>query len=125
MKVIGTPSQDNWEYIYAIKNNDKVLYIGSTNDTERRFKEHKAKMKNKRHSVAALNDMQDKVTMVELCMVANNSFIRAIVEGCYNSIYKPKNGNIFQSGIHVVSMARIHSDLARDILEILEKSNSC
>lgn len=104
------------DFIYALKYDGKYVYIGSTNNTARRFAEHKKKMSEHKHSAKILNGKQDEVEIIPLCNFEQNSFTRVIIEGCYNSIYAPKNGNIIQQGLSKISVQRIERNVAIAIL---------
>ncbi|MGL4453667.1 MAG: GIY-YIG nuclease family protein [Sarcina sp.] len=110
------------DYIYALKYDGKYMYIGSTTRLQARFREHKKKMSEHKHSAKVLNGKQDEVEMVALCSFNANSFLRVIIEGCFNSIYEPRNGNIVQQGLNKISVQRASQETSIALIQSLINS---
>lgn len=106
--------------IYGIFVNNECYYIGQSRNIETRFNKHKEDIIHKRHTVKALNKVDiDDVEMRELFVVADNSFLTCIAEGCANSIYKPKNKIVWRAGRNCVTFKRIDTEIARGILAMI------
>lgn len=106
--------------IYGLFVKEVCCYIGSTNDANRRKLEHMRAIHNGKHSVKQLNDI-DEVEFRELLVLeTDNSFIRLMAEFCMNSIYKPKNKCVYQSGRNRITVARCDKELAIRILDVIK-----
>lgn len=105
-------------YIYGIFVSGDCYYIGQTENIERRFKEHAKAIENGKHSVKAFNKVD--INEVEMRVIAelncDNSLLVCMVEGLYNSIYKPKNKIVWRSGKNAVTYSRVEKDIARRLL---------
>lgn len=110
--------------IYGLVLDGKIHYVGKTNSVKRRLTEHKKKMKEDKHTAKTLNGKHDEVSIIELGKCKDNSFIVAICEGAFNSIYQPKNGNVIQQMNRKISLNRIEYDEAVAILKGLEDVGS-
>ncbi|KAF5066173.1 hypothetical protein DSECCO2_266250 [anaerobic digester metagenome] len=49
----------------------------------------------------------------------DNSLLVCMVEGLYNSLYKPKNKIVWRSGKNTVTYGRVEKDVARSLLDEL------
>lgn len=109
-------------YIYGLFVHNESFYIGQTKDYIRRFSEHEEDIVKKRHTVKALNKVNiEDVEMRVICTLdTDNSFLICIVEGLYNSIYKPKNAIVWRSGRNTVRYKRISCGLAEKLLRVIK-----
>ena len=105
-------------YIYGIFVSGDCYYIGQTGNIERRFREHRKAIENGTHSVKALNNtIINEVKMRAIAVVnCDNSLLVCMVEGLYNSIYKPKNKIVWRSGRNTVTYSRVEKDVSRRLL---------
>lgn len=110
-------------YIYGIFIREECYYIGQTNNVDRRFSQHREAIIKKEHSVKALNkfDIDDIEMRVIAEINTDNSLIIMLTEALYNSIYKPKNGIVWQSGRNTVRFKRIDVELAERLLDVLSQ----
>lgn len=117
-------------YIYGIFIDNLCYYIGQSKDTDKRFKQHKRDILSGKHTVKSLNkalNMElNKVNIddIEFRVIAeiksDNSFLVCLIEGLYNSIYKPKNKIIWRSGYNIISFARVNDELAYSLINCLK-----
>lgn len=110
-------------YIYGIFVSGECYYIGQTGNIERRFKEHTKAIENDTHSVKAFNKVN--INEVEMRVIVelncDNSLLVCMVEGLFNSIYKPKNKIVWRSGKNTVTYSRVEKDIAKKLLVELIK----
>lgn len=105
-------------YIYGLFVEEEVLYIGQTKDVDKRKLQHMRSIADGTHSVKALRYKEDVEMRVICTLDTDNSFLIMLVEALYNSIHKPKNGIVWQSGRNTVRFKRIDPELAERLLGI-------
>lgn len=108
-------------YIYGIFKNEKNIYIGSTNNVEKRFKQHKQALEKGKHSNKTLQkkfDENNNIHFEVLCKLnTNNTLIKFVTECLVNSIHKPVcNKCIIQQGRNRVILQRLEHGQAKQLL---------
>ena len=119
-------------YIYGIFTKDKdCLYIGSTNNYIKRFKQHRDALNKGKHTnktlqkewdkYVCLSDEHDADYYLEFVVIreleTDNTLIKFMFESLYNSIYKPKcNKCIIQQGRNRVILQRCNKDIAEKLI---------
>lgn len=113
--------------VYAIKHKGKLLYIGSTNDFERRVKEHLKKLEQEKHqkklqkyvneNVSDLNELEFELIHATI----DDSKIRLFMaEMIMIFIYKPScNNAVFQVGLKYISLGKPVVEFDKGILKYL------
>ena len=108
-------------YIYSIVQSEKIIYVGSTNDVDKRFKQHKKALEKGKHTNKTLqkkfneNNNIKFVVMYEL--KTDNTLIKFFVESLVNSVYKPVcNKCIIAQGKNRVILQRLEEGQAKEIL---------
>lgn len=108
--------------IYGIFVSGVCYYIGQTGNIERRLREHRKAIENGTHSVKALNALNKvDIEQIEMRAIAelscDSSLLVCMVEGLYNSLYKPKNRIAWRSGGCTVTYSRVEKDVAVRLLD--------
>lgn len=112
-------------YIYGIFLKDKCLYIGSTEDTDKRWKQHSSTLSRQKHSNKSLQKQYDIDNNFEYKVImqlpTDNTLIKFFVESLVNSIYKPSccKAIIAQGRMRVI-LQRTEPKLAEKILECIK-----
>ncbi|MEG1009090.1 MAG: GIY-YIG nuclease family protein [Clostridia bacterium] len=120
--------KSEFTYIYAIKREDKVMYVGSTEryDISTRFTEHQTDLTTKKHTNKKLSKEYEKdsnFTYEMLYKIPNDSSVlRWFLEMLAISYHQPKcNHCVIQSGRMRLSMSKVPSDLAKEIIDVILK----
>lgn len=114
-------------YIYGItdKNTDKVLYVGQSNNANRRKQEHFRDIKNKRHKIKQLNkyNVEDLEFKVLMELKTNNSLVKAMAELVYIDLLHPINKCLIQGfRAGTVTFARTgNKEFCTDIINLIKK----
>ena len=99
-------------YVYSIWLKDKCVYVGSTNDIERRWKEHKEDLMYNRHSNKSLQKIYNESPTFEYKVLmecpTDNDLLKFFCEFLWNSILSPKSNKcILQQGRKMIILPRI------------------
>lgn len=114
-------------YIYSItdKATDKIIYVGSTKDFKRRFREHTRDIEKGVHKIKKLNTyLPEQLEFnVEYELDTDNSLIVNMMECFVNSIYKPYNHCIIKGfkGQAVSLKREDNTDLCEDIIKLIKE----
>lgn len=112
-------------YVYSIWLKDKCIYVGSTNDIDRRWKEHKEDLMYGRHSNKSLQKVYNESPTFEYKILMDcpidNDLLKFFSEFLWNSILCPKtNKCILQQGRKMVVLPRLKDKvLAQLILDTI------
>lgn len=110
-------------YIYGIKQEGTgIIYIGSTDNYERRFKEHRRELKKGKHLNKTLQKYYNKNNDIEfkvLCKInTDNTLLKFFMESLYNSYYKPKtNKCVIMQGRNRVILQRCDKQIAKKLID--------
>ena len=114
-------------YIYGIFIGDKCIYIGSTDDIERRWKQHKKSLEKGKHTNLSLQKAYNKAIKDGLefeytvlkQLESESTLIKFMFEGLYNSLYKPSCAKIVISqGRNRIILSRCSKELAEKLIEV-------
>ncbi|GKX66016.1 GIY-YIG nuclease family protein [Inconstantimicrobium mannanitabidum] len=113
-------------YIYGIflKESNKCLYIGKTQDYKRRNREHFKEIEKGIHKIKQLNTYSvEHLSFEVLCTLeTDNSLVVSTMENFYNSLYKPINKCVDKGFRGSVTYAREKNEqLCEDIIEVIKK----
>ena len=114
-------------YIYAIieKETGKTLYVGQSNNAERRKQEHFRDIKNKKHKIKQLNNyaVEDLDFKVLLELKTDNSLVKSIAELICIDLLKPINKCLIQGfRAGTVTFARTENkEFCMDIINTIKK----
>lgn len=115
-------------YIYGIFHKGECLYIGSSFDYKKRWKQHKSALEKGKHTNKTLQKYIDKIGInnIEFEVLwelnTDNTLIKFMFESLYNSLYKPKcNKCVIQQGRNKVILQRCNKDVAEKLIEDIKK----
>ena len=115
-------------YIYAIYDNDICLYVGCTNDYDKRVRQHTKALTTGTHSNKSLQKYINekgywKIDYRLLATYENDStLIKYFAEALWNSKLNPKFAKVvIQQGRSRVVMSRCNKELAERLLEVLDE----
>lgn len=114
-------------YIYSIsdKATGKVVYVGSTRDFKRRFREHQRDIERGVHKIKQLNKYKPEELefSVEYELDTDNSLVVAVMEAFTNDLYKPKNKIVIKGfGHNTVTLARTNNEeFVKSIIKTIKK----
>lgn len=108
-------------YIYSIIQSGKIIYVGSTNDADKRFKQHKKALENGKHTNKTLQKKYDENNDIKFVVLyelnTDNTLIKFFVESLVNSVHKPiANRCIIAQGRNRVILQRLEIKQAKEIL---------
>lgn len=115
---------DEFIYIYCIKRDDVIMYVGSTNDAERRLQEHSSELAKGTHSNKTLSKAyleDNNFTYEILYKIPNESTLtRWFLEMVAISYHTPKcNKCVLQQGRMRMVMSKMPKDLAEQVIKVI------
>lgn len=122
-----TKIQEKMFYVYCICLNDEIVYIGSTNDFERRAKEHMKTLEKGSHTNKTLQKLYNSNksgtwTMECLLQVPSDSqLLQFFSEFLVNSYYQPIcNRCVLSKGRSMITLPRVQDkQFCKDILDFI------
>lgn len=112
-------------YIYSIWQNKKCVYVGSTNDIARRWKEHKESLLYGKHTNKTLqkiyNENPNLEYKIEVELPVDNDLLKFFLEFLINSLLTPKSNKcILQQGRKMICLPRLKDKvLAKLIIDTI------
>lgn len=112
-------------YVYSIWLKDKCIYVGSTNDIERRWKEHKENLMYNKHSNKSLQKIYNETPTFEYKVLMecpiDNDLLKFFCEFLWNSILCPKSNKcVLMSGRKMICLPRIKDkELAQLLIDTI------
>lgn len=112
-------------YIYGIYLKGICVYVGSTNDIDRRWKEHKENLLYDKHSNKSLQKIYNESPTFEYKVLMecpiDNDLLKFFCEFLWNSILTPKSNKcILQQGRKMICLPRIKDkELAQLLIDTI------
>lgn len=99
-------------YVYSIWLEDTCVYVGSTNDIERRWRQHKEDLMYGRHTNKTLqkiyNDSPRFTYKIEMECPVDNDLLKFFCEFIFNSLRTPKSNKcVLQQGRKMICLPRL------------------
>lgn len=112
-------------YIYGIFLQGETIYVGSTNDIERRWKEHKENLLYNKHSNKTLQKIYNETPIFEYRILMecpiDNDMLKFFCEFLWNSIISPRSNKcILMQGRKTIILPRLKDkELAQLIIDTI------
>ena len=112
-------------YVYSIWLEDKCVYVGSTNEIERRYKEHRESLMYNKHTNKTLQKIYNEnprfTYKIEMECPVDNDLLKFFCEFLINSILTPKSNKcVLISGRKMICLPRIKDkELAQLIIDTI------